>query len=524
MKTSTRVALNAATYWLSVILRAAIAFALVPLLITELGKDGFGLTALVGSVIIFATLLDAGMRTAAARNLAGELALKHTEQAARIASTTFIAYLVIGLVTAALSMAVLPFALRWIDIPARRLGDAMFLVRWYVPGMIFIQCAKPTYSAILTSKNRFDAVNLAEALSAVLGAALMVLMVVVFRAGLPGWALAMTAARVVNCLAVAACSHRISPEVRIDLRLFRRGQLRSVLSLATGISFLRASNLIGVQTDPVVLSAFLGAGSVSMYSPCEQLSRMFRTLAGVLKMQLHPVAAAAQATGNAGRLRAILFRGTRYTLLMGIPFCVLMGTFAGPIVYRWLGKSLGEDWRIAAQVLFYWAIVDLFAYAMGTQWSILLALKRLRFLIVVRTIESVLNVTGSIVLVACTDLGVIGVVIPTMVMMSIRWPVVSIYTAWRCETTFLAFLSGAFLRPGAVLVILSVLAVGLRLGLRCDTLGSLLSCVAVVALAWALLTWRIGFEPGDRREFGALFSRGVASLKQWARQRTDSQT
>jgi O-antigen/teichoic acid export membrane protein len=513
MKTGTRVLVNAVTRWMATGIAGVIGLVLVPFLLHELGKAGYGLVALTATIVSLTMLVDMGMRAAAAKHLADQAALGNQGRYNEIASTAFCAFCGAGLVAAAGCAVFAGAIIACFKIPPSLTADAIFLVRWYAPGAILLQFIELVYAAILTSHNRFDLLNLVRAGSATVQAVLLFLFLGVMDTGLYGWATAWLASRSAAVLTMMVCAERVAPAARIRFGLARWRVLRGVLSLAAGVFILRACDLISLQTDPLVLTGFLGTVAVAIYRPGTLVMRECHKLAGVLKAQLHPLAAGSHATGRLADLRQILFRGTRYTLLMGVPACVFFGLFAEPVARLWLAGSLGADYVLAARVLAVWALIYLFSYAMGPQWAILLGMQRIRFLVVFRVITSVLNIAGSVILVGYTDVGILGVLIPTLVAVMLRWPILSAYTARAIGSSLWQFTRASIVRPLVVMLGLVLLGLGLRRVVAVDSWFELGACLFATGAAWMVLAWTVGFTGADRKQFREMLHGGLSLIR-----------
>jgi O-antigen/teichoic acid export membrane protein len=229
--------------------------------------------------------------------------------------------------------------------------------------------------------------------------------------------------------------------------------------------------------------------------------------------QLQPFAVAYHVTQRNAKLQDVLIRGTRYTVLLGILPCAVLGVFSEPITRFWLSGALGSDYRLAGHVLAGWVIVELLTTtAGGAQWSIFFAVNKLRFLAWSQVPLTVLNLAVSIILVAWTSVGLLGVVIGTIVLALIRRPMLIIYAARACGLSTRTYLVEAYARPAMVLVILGAVASSwLRLGLAESVLG-LLAGAAATTFAWLPSVWWFGLTANDRRDVRLMLNESPATL------------
>ena len=499
MRISSRIALNALSSWALSGVQVLIGLILVPFLLGQLGKAGYGLIALVGAVVGFTALADLGLRAGLGRHLAEQVAKKDAKRLNELVSTAMSAYIVIGILCAGIIFKAAPLLVRVFRAPDELVPQAVFLVRWYGGISVLLAFVGPAFKAVLVSHNRFDISNGIEAGSSILRGVGLLAVLALTHTGLHGWACVLIVTEVAAFLAQRQAAHHVFPDLRIRLTNVRLNALLPLLSLGRKMFVFQMTHLVSVQADPIIITRFFGPGGVALYNPGLRLPTLARRVVTALSSQLYPTATDCHVTGKVEQLQAILIRGTRYTLLMGIAVSVVLAVFAEPIMRLWIGGTpVGEDYRTTAFVLVGWAIIDLLNYAGGTQWPVLLGMNRLKFVVWTQVGSGLVNVLASIYLVGYTSAGIIGVVIPTVIITAIRRPIIAVYTAWACRLSAKSYFVQSYLRPLAVLLMLSAVALLLRLLVVPTSLGSLACCAGSVALLWMTLCWWIGFDRGDR--------------------------
>lgn len=507
MRTSSRIIINTATGWLVRVMQVVIGLIMVPFLLGKFGREGYGLLVLVGVVVGLTTIIDLGVRAALGRHLAEQVAKKDTRRFNELASTALVLYLVIGFICATICVTFAPLLARVFNVSPRLMPLAVSLIRWYGSISVMLSFIGPVFGATIISNNRFDLANYLAVGVGILKGLTLFAVVGLTGAGFYGWAGVSLGAQALSLLLQTHMAHRVWPSLDIRLAHFRTDALRSLFSLGGYLFAFRMTNLLSVRADPIIITSFFGPAGVALYNPGGSLPMHSRQLARTLARQLHPLATAYHVTGRTQQLQAVLLRGTRYTLLMGIPLCVILGIFAMPIMRLWLEKELGPDYRIPALVMMGWAVVDLFSYSGGTQWPVMLGMNRLKFLVWTQVPAGILNVLVSIILVGYTRLGVPGVVVATVIITMIRKPFIAAYTARTCGMPAKRYFMESYLRPILVLALLASVALSLRIGLAPSSLIAVGACVAGVGCLWAPLCWWIGFNPADRKSFRDLLGR-----------------
>lgn len=503
MKPLHQVAINTASSWLATLLNGLIGVLVIPLLVRHLGKDGYGLAGLMAVIVGLAEVADLGLRGALGRHLAEHVAARNWTRFNETASTALACWLSIGtLMATACFLGAAPIT-QALHVPPPLVSATTQLVRWYASINILLMFIYPVFGACLTSSHRFDVLNGINSGTGILRGLAFWLVFVHVRGDLTSWALIMLGTQVVRILAAAAASFQQCPDLTLSPSLVRRDTLGPLFSLGGNMFVLQLTNMLSVKADPFILTRFLGPAAVALYSPALALAALVRPIVGTLASQIYPLTTEMHVQGDARRLGIVLTRGTRLTVLLGILPCVLLGVFSQPIMRVWLGNSLGPDYVLAARVLVAWTLVDLFQYASGTQWPVLLGMNRIRFLVATQVPLAILNIAASAWLVARTDLGVLGVMVPTVVFAILRRPVLIAYTARVCGLRARDYLIQGYARSLPVLAVTGTVAILLARAQPSSWLALAL-CAAVVGLVWALSVWVVGFEDADRRDIRSL--------------------
>ncbi|KKK54322.1 hypothetical protein LCGC14_3085910, partial [marine sediment metagenome] len=330
------------------------------------------------------------------------------------------------------------------------------------------------------------------------------------RSGLIGWTFVEIGVLIAGFIARMLVAHHLWPTMRLGIRHVRRSAFVSLFSLGGKMFVYQVMTLIGTKAHPLIITQFFGPGGVALYTPGIGLAKLADRFVLTLRSQLFPLATGYHATGNTKQLHSVLIRGTKYTFLMGIGAYVILAVFAAPVMRLWLGRSLGEDYRIVAWVMAGWCIFRLLASSGGTQGAVLLGMNRVGFLVVVWTIMGIVGVLGSIWLVGFTSMGIVGTVVPGVVSLLILRPILVVYTCRTCGLSVRRYLREAYFGPSIVLGILVVSALAMRLLIDPWSLFAVGACMVAAGALWIPLCWWIAFDDEDRQRFAGLFGRILA--------------
>jgi O-antigen/teichoic acid export membrane protein len=502
MKTAAQVTWNTATKWGSHAINGVIGVLLVPFLLNELGKEGYGLIALVGVILSLTGLADLGLRQGLGRNLAEAVARRDNLRFNELASTAMVVYIAIGFILSGVIIAAAPYIIKIFKAPPALTLEAIFLVRWYGSASLMTAFINPVAVAVFISHNRYDiANNIITAVSILRGIGLFCVLGLT-DTGLYGWGYVFIAVMVLATAFRLYIAYHFKPDLQIHPRHFRMAALRQIFSLGSQMFVIEMATLISVQVDPLIITQFFGPAGVSIYRPGRILALHSRELVNAFRSQLSPLTTGYNATGNIAKLQEILVKATRYSTLMAAVVCVMLVVFAEPIMKVWIGKTaIGDHYKTAAVILIWMAVNDLLVSTTGSQWAVLFGMNRLGFLVWTATISGTINLLSSIYLVGYTSLGVTGVVIPTAVLSAVRRPIVASYTAWLCQLSPWRYICETYTRPLIVLLLVGMVAVAARFTLQPDSIIGVAACLAITGAAWCPLSWFIGLEVADQRIF-----------------------
>ncbi|MHB1033993.1 MAG: oligosaccharide flippase family protein [Pirellulales bacterium] len=512
MNVSTRVAWNAITHWLANLVGGAIGLAIIPFLVWQLGKDGYGLVALLGSVVAFCMTSDLGLRRALTRHLSEEIANRKTDRVNEYFSSAMVFYALMAAVLAIGCFVGASSVVRLFKVHPDYVPQAVFMVRYYVSAMIFMWMVGPAYAAVLEGNHRFDATNYIHIVEVIVRAAGIFLVVGLTDTGLYGWAGAMIAGKVLSLAGHAWWAHRVWPTLKLRWRYVRADAFRELFSLG-GYLFVHDNvRSLSVSTDGMVISSFLEPARVALYDPALQVVTMVQMVLQGLTRQLLPMATSYHATREHERLANLMIRGTRYTMLTGIPAFVLFGCFAEPIIQIWL-PELGAEGSATAWVLVLWSIAGLLECAGGADWMIMMGINRVRFIVAFRFVLAVANLLASIGLVYLMSnsgwgiYSITGVVIPTVVTRVLERIVLTPYVARATGIGTWRYLREAYAGSCVVLAFLTAAAAGMQIAFDPQSLVWLAACAAVPVGLWFPLCWWVAFDDRDRDHFRSLFRR-----------------
>jgi O-antigen/teichoic acid export membrane protein len=487
-----QIILNLSSGWLASAIQMAISLALVPFLLLHLGKDGYGLIGLLTVITSITAIADLGLRSALGRELAEHVATNDKRVFSEIASTAFATYLSLGTLFSGVLFFSAPWLTQIFKIPASLQHDAVILLRLHGISSIAWSFILPVFSAGLTSHHRYDIINGLQIANGLLTGLLLFSVLSIVENPIYGW---MFVAISMGCILAFSTIFAFIKVFRgnpLGLGLIRLNRLRSLLGLGGKMYALQLSNMFAERSDPLIISYFLGPSGVALYQTGQKLSQSLKPIVLTLVTQLEPVSTSFHVLGQQSQQQKLLVLGTRFTVLLGSLVTAGIISLAHPFCTLWLKASLGEETHLVARIMMLWACADLITYAAGSQFSVLLGMKKLNFLIWTQLPTALLNIFLSIYFVGFTSLGIESVLYSTILINLIRRPLVIWYTARQCDLTFYEYFVQAYAR--ALICFAITLGVGLLVVDYVNSWHGLVIATVTITVAWAVVAFFLGLS------------------------------
>ncbi len=495
MSRSRQIAINAVTQWGVTGLSAVLGLLVVPFLIQKLGKDGYGLVVVILAIAGVCALADLGISGALTRQLAEALAKEDNTEFNEYVSTAAAVNLLAGAICAGVVFVLAVPMAHLFAVPQALFTEGVMLLRVFGTGYVLLTFMMFAPKAILASHSRFDMASVIDAIRRLLQTIGLFAILSLTSLGLLGWALVSIVVDVLSTTLLWKAAFGVRRETRVGLAWIEPKRLKSLFGLGSRLTILQVSGQIAVNTDPFILSACLGPASLSYYRPPSQAVSAFSQVVFTLANQLHPLATVAHTQRNQEDVAQILFRGTKHTMLMNSVACGIVISLAYPLCKVWLENTLGSQYAVCGAVLTIQAATTL---AGGAQWPVLLGVNKTAFAAYGRLVLALLNVVVSWLLVKYTSLGILGVVIPTMVIEFAWRPTLAWYTCRAIGVSTRRYIRQSYAMPLLIGAAVAAIGFSFRWLIPLDGLWSLLWSVFTLGLIGTALIWSAGLSTAER--------------------------
>jgi O-antigen/teichoic acid export membrane protein len=467
---------------------------IIPLFIRLIGKQDYGIIVLIMGIMGYAELFDVGLRPALVRQLSAE---KLDDQEANGIFNSAIVGSFLYFAAAFLLIAPLVwFFGQSLGIPAPELHSLWFYLFLFF--YLFLQILSPIFSAVLISKNRFDLVNFRAGVFTIFGLFFTIFLVWITGLSYEAWMLSSLISKMLELITIFLLCRKYHPALHVRIRNYSGEKLRSLLSFGWKMLVSKWNKKIKFDSDPIILSYFLGPASLALYRPGAALVQSIRPIVSAMSGQLFVSASHAHRDQDKNRLRLILFSGSKITVLVFLPvFFVLF--FSGEwLISLWLGKSFSvSEMNQIYQVMLGWLVIDLFFYLEGSSYSVLFGMNKLDFMIKADFLISIANIVCSVLLLKFSDLGIISVLIPGLLLELFARVGFFFHTAKQIGISILSCLKD-YLLPVFFVFGLVFIPLWFLQASHISFLSGLIILAFLTGLFYPFLAWRIGLSAEER--------------------------
>ncbi len=363
------------------------------------------------------------------------------------------------------------------------------------------------FAATLSGLQRYDLANLIGVGIAILRA---VLFVSVLRGGggIVHLAWASLAANLLGHLLTIIAVRRLLPRIGLGLRWVERETLKRIGSYS-GFAFVGAlASSLAFQTDSLVITAFLGAASVTPFALAAGLVDNVRSLVYSATWVLSPTASEMETRGETGPLHAMLVAGSRYSVLLAGPVLAGLVIFGQDLITTWVGPG----YRSAGLLLVILAVPTLFSLPQSAASSMLYGISRHRGVVLLSLLNALLNLGLSLLWVK--PFGLVGVALGTAVPLALVGGItVGIYAARALGMPVMRYFWLGMIQPALLCLAFIAPALLVRQVFHPTGWIPLALATGLPWLLFALVVWRWGLDSFERERWARVVPRAFGMVR-----------
>jgi O-antigen/teichoic acid export membrane protein len=329
---------------------------LTPLVLAFTSKSLYGSWQAALSILSYLAMLDAGLGFSLVRLVASATSEKADTALNSLASVALFSFTAIGAVVLAIGLFVSSRIPYWFHVPASETGS---LVNAYRIAAFAAAAALPlgTFNGVLVGMQRTAQSGAIRTVGAILGA-LVSFVLLEAHFGISALAIGNFTTSTFVGLSALFVTKKLRPGLSFGLRFLSREGFTALWHCAGYFQLVRIAYVIALNTDPLIIAAFLGASEVTPYVITARMAIMFSVvLADKPPSAVYPALAQMYARTEMEALRrgflALVYYSTRLALIGAILVALLNPAF----VLLWVGRQ-GFGGSVLNGVFIYWVLLD----------------------------------------------------------------------------------------------------------------------------------------------------------------------
>jgi O-antigen/teichoic acid export membrane protein len=349
-ETGSRIAKNSIFNVVRTFLSVPITLLLTPFIIKHLGKQEFGIWALVGVISSYAQLSDFGITESLIKFMAEYEARKDSRRLNQLINTSFVVYLVLSVLCCSLFIMVLPFITdRILSIPPQLQAKANYVFTIAII-LFFANMVMGVFGSLIIGFQRMGYSSLIGLVATVI-AACGTLVFISQGYGLAGLIYNNAIVTVFVMASNIFAAKRLFPHMCFSpFSYFSSDILSKMFSFSWKVQVTNITQLMVYQLDRVLLSHFAGLEAVSYYEVANRIATQARGFITSIFSPMVPAASALQAVAGGDKIAGLYRRSFKYMAIAAVPFMTLLIALAPPFVMTWMGPGY-ETSAITMQLL-----------------------------------------------------------------------------------------------------------------------------------------------------------------------------
>lgn len=334
--------------WLAEAWRIGSRFILTPIVLSQIGKEGYGVWTLVFSLSNYVSMVNASFGVAYVKATAECVRSGERERLERVLGSGMLVIGGVAVVGLLATWWLGEWVLQAINVPDRFLGEgriALLLIMGCLVLRMSVGCALEVLAGLQRVDLTYRLYILASFVEFFVTLPLLLLGWNIVGMGI-GYAVGQVA-----CIALAWRSLRkLAPELRLSPLRWSREGVREVFSMGGRFQLLGIVTTSVMEGVKILLSVLLGVGWVAIYDLCDKLINLGKSLSSSVLAPLLPAFADLQAGAETVRERALFVQASKALALVSCGTFAFLAALGEPVLLAWTNQDVHEA-AVALQML-----------------------------------------------------------------------------------------------------------------------------------------------------------------------------
>ncbi|MHC4395569.1 MAG: oligosaccharide flippase family protein [Planctomycetota bacterium] len=431
-------------------------FILTPYMIHKLGKEAFGIYALltVFSITGYLALLEFGIHSAAVKFIAEYNTRKNFEKLNAVINTSlFVLFISGGIAGIGLFFLTKYFIIKLFHIPFEYaevtrilLYLLAFQLFWLFPSLIF--------NSILEGLQRYDILKgIFIVYDILLGVSIFLLLESGY--GLLSLGILGTVLILLRIIIIIISGYRLLSSLELSLKWIKLSVAKEHFRLSKYLFLSRIVGLIFNRTDRVLIGLFLVISAFTEYEIVLKFHQAIALILAFMNSAVVPTTSRLEAENDLNKLQKLFLRGTKYSVALILPITIVGLIFFKQFLKFWLVQVQDFTYLTLTGQIF---ILHFFLSATtGIGSTMLVGLNKMKRAVIISIAGAVFNLTFSII--AVRFLGLLGLVLGTVLAYIFIWYPYLVYILKVLKLSWGEFFTEIIFKPYTLAFIFAAVVV-----------------------------------------------------------------
>lgn len=488
--------------YLSLALNSVVGLIYIPMLLSFLSKEQYGLYQMIGALVAYLGTMDFGLANTTTRYYSKYLVTNEIEKQENLLATMGILYSIIACAIIVVGITVLYFVLPFYQntlsseeiVIAKILFCIMlFNIAISVPGNIF--------TSIINSKEKFIFLKTISLIN-IIFQPIVVYCFLNFKASVLLVALAQTICNL-SVIFINFYYSVFKLNTKFKLHKFDFSFVKEIFSFSFFIFLIALMDLMYIKTGQIILGAIVGTVTVAIYSISVQLLMIYRSFSGAIFSVFLPYFSAISAKTD-----DMVENNNTFIKISRIQFLLLSLILCGFILY---GKFFILKWAgVGFENSYFYTIIFMIGYlfisSQNTASLILQAKNKHHFFAIVYMLTGISCFILSIPM--AYYLGALGCVITTVFCLLIGQGFITNWYYYKIGIDIFGYIKNVF-KLGVVSVLCLLFGLFIRNIWKINSIPIMIYQIIIFTLIFVSIHWILAFNNYEKNLFAKIFHREI---------------
>ena len=410
MNHSDKLIKNILSNYAGVLIPAAVFLLLTPFMIKTLGPTAYGIWIIANTLRSYFQIMEFGIRTSVIKFVSEYHAKGEKRKIEELFTTSFFAFLIIGIISLIILKVIADFAPNIFKIPSSYFETLKTLISIFGLNIAVIFLNR-IFEGTLAGFQRYDLVNLLNIISETLNAVLTALLLLLGYGLISLSILSVLLSVSVFFIQTFVLKKYYNLGIKIS-----RFNWQAIINIADFSFFsfaIEVAAKVSAKMDSLIIGIFMPVAAVTEYIIGVKLASITEKLTDPMVDIFFPFASELSINNDKSGLHRLLIEGTKISALISFPLTGFLFLSGEAAINLWIGKG----YESSVSILNLFLLISAVSALEATSSRILLGIGKLKFNATVSVCSTFLNLILSLILIK--PLGLKGVALGTLIPLTI---------------------------------------------------------------------------------------------------------